>query len=53
MTTDIKLNDGVAQDMGEGGYVIQQRAEDGVAHSVVITRTDLELLLTMDGCEVG
>ena len=45
MTTDIRLNDGTAQYMGEGVFVLCQRDEHGTPQSVTLTREDLERLL--------
>ncbi|MBV1690870.1 hypothetical protein KRR38_25120 [Novosphingobium sp. G106] len=48
MQNNIKLGDGDAVPMGDGVFVVCQRDERGVPHSVVITRGDLERLLAAE-----
>ena len=45
MATDIQLDDGAAQHMGDGVFVLCQRDEHGTQQSVTLTREDLERLL--------
>ncbi|EJL35291.1 hypothetical protein [Novosphingobium sp. AP12] len=45
MKTEIKLNDGEAQHMGHGVFVLLQRDEYGRAQNVVVTEDDLRRLL--------
>jgi len=49
MTYSIKLDDGAAENMGEGVIVITQRDEAGQPQNVVVTREDLLRLLDPQG----
>ncbi len=43
--TEVQLNEGVAQHMGEGVFVLCQKDERGRPQSVVVTEEDLRVLL--------
>lgn len=43
--TTLPLSNGVAENMGEGVFVVFQEDDRGVAQSVVLTAKDLEALL--------
>lgn len=45
MHTEIQLTDGTAANMGDGHFLILQTDETGAAHSVFLSRGDLEALL--------
>ncbi|HUD29817.1 MAG TPA: hypothetical protein VMQ93_13165 [Novosphingobium sp.] len=47
MKNDVKLNDGEAQHMGDGAFVLLQRDERGRAQHVVVTEDDLRRLLAL------
>jgi hypothetical protein len=45
LNNEVKIEDGQAIHMGEGAFAILQKDEYGKAHSVVLSRGDLEALL--------
>lgn len=49
MKNNVRLDDGDAVPMGDGGFVICQRDEYGVAHTVFVTGADLRQLKAAAG----
>jgi hypothetical protein len=47
MQTELELNEGEAQHMGDGVFVLLQRDERGRPQNVVVTKDDLQRLLAL------